>query len=439
MIDSAAIAATPVAAPADGPPPSLADRVGEFMSWASPDGLVMHAAQPVLADALRRSGVGHGTEWGGALQRVLDNPASVRSFQEGFRDGVWNGAKSLVSGIVDLAKLGIDLGPVGMVGDGVRDIAKVFGGSVPDWVPSHAAAAGKLEAVGRGVAGYFGDVAAGRRDIGADVKGWIGAHWDGLKTDYAKAAAQGPAAEAKWWGQVAGRATFEVAAVVVPATKFATVAKAGEALELGIKAGRLAETLADAARVGKLGELFGAAVKTGKVAELVAEARTAGRLPELMVEARKTFGGLEAVAPYVGDVGSSGASAAKFTGARHVLDPASVAGWDKAEIVYNGIRADTNDVASIARNTGWREGDIARIKDHVFIKEHRLDSGVRRFDADPDIVNAWDRLKRGDFVQSDVDLLKHELFESRFEVMFNTDYRTAHGAALRAGRTWKGE
>ena len=65
--------------------------------------------------------------------------------------------------------------------------------------------------------------------------------------------------------------------------QFATVAKAGEALEL-------------APRAGKLGELWGAAVKAGKVAEVVAEARSAGRLTELVAEARKTTGGIEALA-----------------------------------------------------------------------------------------------------------------------------------------------
>lgn len=85
------------------------------------------------------------------------------------------------------------------------------------------------------------------------------------------------------------------------------------------------------------------------------------------------------------------------------------------------------------------EARIARIKEHVFIKEHALDSGVRRFDADPDIVNSWNRLKTGDFVKSDVDLLQHEHFESKFEAIFKTDYRTAHDAAIRSGRTWTPE
>jgi hypothetical protein len=55
------------------------------------------------------------------------------------------------------------------------------------------------------------------------------------------------------------------------------------------------------------------------------------------------------------------------------------------------------------------------------------------------MLNAWDRLTKGDFVKSDRDLLMHELFESKFEVFFNTNYRQAHDAAIRAGYTWTPE
>ncbi|MDB0538638.1 hypothetical protein LBW61_19850, partial [Ralstonia solanacearum] len=122
-----------------------------------------------------------------------------------------------------------------------------------------------------------------------------------------------------------------------------------------------------------------------------------------------------------------------------VLDPNTVKGWDAAEGAYDAIRGDATDVSAIAKNTGMSEARIARIKEHVFIKEHVLDSWVRRFDADPDIVNSWSRLKTGDWVESDLNLLQHERFESKFEAIFKTDYRTAHDAAIRSGRTWTPE
>ncbi|HDS4100537.1 TPA: hypothetical protein ACKRC9_000427 [Proteus mirabilis] len=132
----------------------------------------------------------------------------------------------------------------------------------------------------------------------------------------------------------------------------------------------------------------------------------------------------------------SGTSKIKQTGGRQVLDPESLAGWEKAEIFYNKIRSDPTDIAQIARNTGWKESHIARVKDHVFFKEHRLDKGLSRFDADPSMVNAWERLKKGDYIKSDIDLLRHEYFESRFEGIFSTIYRVSHDAAERAGRVW---
>ncbi|MBV9494352.1 MAG: Ig-like domain-containing protein [Acidobacteria bacterium] len=127
------------------------------------------------------------------------------------------------------------------------------------------------------------------------------------------------------------------------------------------------------------------------------------------------------------------------TGARRIIDPERIDAWDRAERIYDDIRADASDVSRIAKNTGWAQSRVARIKEHLFFREHGLDAGIKRFDADPDIANAWSRLAAGDHVPSDVDLLRHEIFESKFESLFRTNYRTAHNAALRAGRNWAGE
>jgi len=127
------------------------------------------------------------------------------------------------------------------------------------------------------------------------------------------------------------------------------------------------------------------------------------------------------------------------TGARRVLDPVSLDAFDVVDSKYNAIRANSSDVGKIAENTGWPESRVERIKEHIFFKEHQLDSGTRQFDADPDMYNAWNRLEAGDFVQSDIDLLNHEIFESKFEGIFKTDYRTAHDATIRSGRTWTPE
>jgi hypothetical protein len=108
--------------------------------------------------------------------------------------------------------------------------------------------------------------------------------------------------------------------------------------------------------------------------------------------------------------------------------------FDAAAYAYETIRQAHDDVVTIARHTGMRASWIARIKAHLFSRTHRLDDGVRRFDADPLIVNAWQRLRAGTPTPKDIQLLEHELFEARFEGMFRTDYRTAHEATNRSGR-----
>jgi len=107
-----------------------------------------------------------------------------------------------------------------------------------------------------------------------------------------------------------------------------------------------------------------------------------------------------------------------------------------ADAAYIAIRNSSDDVAVIARNIGWPQYRIQRIKNHVFNNKHQLDDAFRQFDADPDIADAWARLQRDDFVPEDIRLLEHEYFESRFESIFRTNYRDAHNATIRSGRTW---
>jgi hypothetical protein len=68
--------------------------------------------------------------------------------------------------------------------------------------------------------------------VGADIKGFVEKNWNSLQASHAEAAAKGPEAEARWWGQVTGRAVFEVASVFVPVTKVAQFAKLDKAADL---------------------------------------------------------------------------------------------------------------------------------------------------------------------------------------------------------------
>lgn len=124
-----------------------------------------------------------------------------------------------------------------------------------------------------------------------------------------------------------------------------------------------------------------------------------------------------------------------ITGGRSIGD--EIARQDLlASELYSNIRASIDDVQKIARNLDMPEFQVRRIKEHIFNNTHQLDhgKGIARFDPDLKIAEAWKRLESGMHTESDFLILRHEYFESRFEGIFKTDYRTAHNAANRAGR-----
>lgn len=106
---------------------------------------------------------------------------------------------------------------------------------------------------------------------------------------------------------------------------------------------------------------------------------------------------------------------------------------------YEMIRLlDGSDVINIAKNIGWPEYRVQRVKNHLFINDtHVLRGGqVSRFAPDIEIADAWSRLQNGTYTKEDIKLLEHEYFESRFEKIFNSDYDTAHGKTIESGRDW---
>lgn len=109
----------------------------------------------------------------------------------------------------------------------------------------------------------------------------------------------------------------------------------------------------------------------------------------------------------------------------------------EATKMYDNIRASTTDVQEISKNTGVSESRVQRIKDHVFNNEHIKSSGNGKFDPDYEIAQAWQRLQTGTHNPEDINLLNHEIFESKFEGIFKTDYETAHSASEKSGRVWR--
>jgi hypothetical protein len=113
----------------------------------------------------------------------------------------------------------------------------------------------------------------------------------------------------------------------------------------------------------------------------------------------------------------------------------------EAAVFYENISNNIleEDIKAISRNTGIPEFQIKRIKQHLFFNYHELAGGMERFAPDFEIADAWFRLKEGNFVEQDINLLQHEYYESRFEGIFKTDYITAHNAANDSGRKWEPE
>ncbi|GAA0591641.1 hypothetical protein GCM10010174_03370 [Kutzneria viridogrisea] len=114
-----------------------------------------------------------------------------------------------------------------------------------------------------------------------------------------------------------------------------------------------------------------------------------------------------------------------------------------ADEAYDSIRTDSGveEVARTALQEGFSVRDIEQIHSHLFLEEHRLDmygeSTVGRFDANPRIAEAWERLRDGKPHPSDFDLLRHELHESSWMQDNGTNsYGAAHQATLDAGFTW---
>jgi len=112
---------------------------------------------------------------------------------------------------------------------------------------------------------------------------------------------------------------------------------------------------------------------------------------------------------------------------------------DPAEQLYEANRQDQNDVEEIAGRTGWKPGNIAKVKHHLFIEIHLLDSyealGVApvmaRFDADRSIAESWLRLKTGAFTEFDLQLLRHETAEAWRMRKHGPSHRRAHAAAMK--------
>lgn len=100
---------------------------------------------------------------------------------------------------------------------------------------------------------------------------------------------------------------------------------------------------------------------------------------------------------------------------------------------YENIRNSDNKelISRISDNTGRDYADIEKVLSHIFKEKHHFADGrFERFGSDADIIIALERLRTGDFTDTDLLLLDHELSELTY--MKNkkyTIYEIAHAMA----------
>jgi hypothetical protein len=121
-----------------------------------------------------------------------------------------------------------------------------------------------------------------------------------------------------------------------------------------------------------------------------------------------------------------------WTGAGHVQ-----ASTPEAEAAYAAIRANPDDVAKIAENTGINQDVIAQIKNHLFLSKHDVaissDEIVHGyFTARPDTAELWAKAEARTLDESEQNqfrwLMSHEYVESRLMEM-GMPYRSAAAVA----------
>jgi hypothetical protein len=268
----------------------LRSQIAGVIDQLNPVSRLTDLIQPQIAEIARSAGLGN-SEWGARLQAVLDTPGGIAAFRQGFIQGVGKGAEDFVVGIASLAGRAVQYGAdntplVGSGGDALRGLT----GALPGWLDAIVPSAKRgeesnaaLQQLGASIGGYISSRAGNPGQIGEDIKGAIDKIWTSVKDDHAKAAAKGPAEEARWWGNLLGRVTFEVASTVVPVSKLGNVGKLADA------ATDLARTADRALDLSKLTRVAGDALKTARQALLDPAFGTAarGKLEDTLTALRK--------------------------------------------------------------------------------------------------------------------------------------------------------
>jgi len=81
-----------------------------------------------------------------------------------------------------------------------------------------------------------------------------------------------------------------------------------------------------------------------------------------------------------------------------------------------------------------KKENVQKCKDHIFYNKHLLDqyeklgdpSEYRRFDPNLKQALAWQRFKDGTPTEKDIEWLRYEFLEQRYELENNAGYRDSH-------------
>jgi YD repeat-containing protein len=288
---------------------------------------------------------------------------------------------------------------VGQAGDWLRDKTGGLTGVLDAVVPSAqrgAATSETLGKIGSAVSDYIGAVAADPGRLKTDIINAIDAQWSRLEASHAAAAAQGPQAEARWWGETVGRVSFEVAATFVPvagqAGKVGTVARvadgAVDAARIGDTVGdaaRVADTVGDAARVDEAGDAARAAqaadgatdasraARAGQVIEHTFGSNTVrysydaqGRLVSARAQLSEVYSGLErsgaeeAAQRDVARLGQTGDQGGHAVGHRFLGDQG-----ERAMFPQNGVPRDVVINGETVRLKNLNSGAFARLENEI--------------------------------------------------------------------------
>ncbi len=195
------------------------------------------------------SGINSGGEFVQHLAALSNDPRAELGFAKGFAEGFGSGALNLAKGIGKIVQFAGDESLAGDAGDLLRGVT----GRLPPYLDALVPSAQRgqetiayTEQAAKNAAVYLASRATDPDLLAEDIEGFLSENWETLKGEWQTAHAAGPEAEGEWFGKIAGRAVFEIAATFIPADEVLAI---GRAAEGAVELARGAEAISDLSKV----------------------------------------------------------------------------------------------------------------------------------------------------------------------------------------------